>query len=60
MPNYKNKTYPLRIDNELQTKIRIIAQKEDRPISKQYEKIVREYIKAYEEEHGEINLEVQE
>lgn len=57
MATYKNKTYPLRIDNSLQSKVKAIAEKEDRPISRQYEKIVREYIKAYEAEHGEIILE---
>lgn len=54
MSKYINKTYSLRIDNTLQDKIRIIAKKEDRPISKQYERIIREFIEKYEAEHGEI------
>lgn len=57
MNKYKNKTYPLRIDNELQEKVAAIAKKEDRPMSKQYERIIREYIRNYEELHGPIQLE---
>lgn len=54
MGNYKNKTYPLRLDENTMSKIRYIAQKEDRPISKQFERITKEYIKKYEQQHGEI------
>lgn len=54
MGTYKNKTYNLRISNELQEKVKAIAIKEERPISKQYERIVREYIQRYEAQHGEI------
>lgn len=56
MSKYKNKTYSLRLDNKLQEKIKYIAEKEDRPISKQYEKIVREYIDEYEAQHGAIEV----
>ena len=54
--SYKNKTYPLRIDNKLQDKIKYIADINDRPVSKQYERIIREYIEKYELEKGEIKL----
>lgn len=56
MGEYKNKTYPLRLDNNLMDKLRKLAEQEDRPLSKQIERIVREYIQAYEQEHGEISL----
>lgn len=56
MGTYKNKAYPLRIDNELMEKIRIISEQEDRPISRQLERIIRDYIEDYESEHGEILL----
>lgn len=56
MGQYKNKTYPLRLDNELMEKIRIIANQEDRPISKQIERVMREYVKQYEQEHGTIEI----
>ena len=56
MGEYKNKTYPLRLDNNLMDKLRKLAEQEDRPLSKQIERIVREYIQAYEQEPGEINL----
>lgn len=53
---YKNKTYPLRIDNRLQSKVKHIADINDRPLSKQYERIIREYIERYESEKGEIKI----
>lgn len=56
MGKYKNKTFALRIDNTLQDKVRAIANKEDRPITAQYERIIREYISDYEAQHGEIEL----
>lgn len=59
MGKYKNRTFTLRIDNKLQDKVKIIAEKEDRPVTSQYERIVRNYIEIYEAEHGEITLEDQ-
>lgn len=56
MGNYKNKTYPLRLPNELRIKIEIIAEKEDRPISKQYERIIKKYVESYEKEYGVITI----
>ncbi len=55
MGKYKNKTYPLRIDDELMKKVKIIAEKEDRPISKQLERIIKQYVEQYEKENGRIN-----
>ena len=55
MGNYKNRTYPLRIDDELMKKVKIIAEKEDRPISKQLERIIKQYVEQYEKENGRIN-----
>jgi len=57
MGNYKNKTYPLRIDNTLMDKIKKIAEKEDRTVNKQIERITREYIEKYEEINGKIKVE---
>ncbi|MBD5522036.1 MAG: Arc family DNA-binding protein [Lachnospiraceae bacterium] len=54
MGKYKNKAYSLRIDNELMEKVKIIAENEDRPISKQLERIIRQYVEQYEKEHGKI------
>lgn len=56
MGEYKNKAYPLRLDNELMEKVRIIASNEDRPLSKQFERIIKLYISDYESEHGVIML----
>ena len=54
MGNYKNKAYPLRIDNELMDKTKKIAELEDRPVNKQIERIIRIFVEEYEKEHGEI------
>lgn len=54
MGKYKNKAYSLRIDNELMEKVKIISENEDRPISKQLERIIRQYVEKYEAEHGKI------
>lgn len=55
MGKYKNKTYSLRIDDNLMEKVKMIAEKEDRPVSKQLERIIRQYIEQYEQEHGHLN-----
>ena len=54
MGTYKNKAYTLRIDNNLMDKIKTIALKEDRPISKQIERMLKEQVEKYENEHGNI------
>lgn len=55
MSNYKNKAYPLRLDEDLMKKVKMIAEKEDRPISKQLERIIKQYVENYEKEQGRIN-----
>ena len=60
MGKYKNKTYPLRIDNTLMEKVKIISEKEDRTTNKQIERIIREYIEEYESRNGEIKIEEQD
>ncbi len=56
MGKYKNKAYPLRLDNELMEKVRKIAEIEDRKISNQLERIIRQYVENYESQHGNINI----
>lgn len=56
MGKYKNKPYTLRIDNKLMDKIRTIANAEDRPVSKQLERMLKEQVKQYESEHGNIKI----
>lgn len=53
---YKNKTYPLRIDNDLRLKIEYIANINDRTIKAQYERIIREFIKEYELKNGILHI----
>lgn len=55
MGKYKNKAYSLRIDEELMKKIKVIAEKEDRPVSKQLERIIRQYVEQYEKENGRVS-----
>lgn len=55
MGKYKNKSYSLRIDDELMKKVKMIAEAEDRPVSKQLERIIKQYVEQYEKEHGRIN-----
>lgn len=53
---YKNKAYSLRIPNEMQQKIKIIADRENRKASQQYELIIRNWLNDYEAVHGEIKI----
>lgn len=55
MGKYKNKAYSLRIDENLMKKVKLIAEQEDRPVSKQLERIIRLYVEEYEKEHGRVN-----
>ena len=58
MGKNKNKAYSLRLDEEIMNKIRAIAEKEDRPLSKQFERITKDYIENYEKKNGSINVEI--
>ncbi len=57
MGKHLNKTYPLRIDNELRLKVEYIANIEDRKISQQYERIIKQFISSYESDNGELVVE---
>lgn len=52
---HKNNAYSLRLENELMNKIKKIAEKEDRPLSKQFERIIRQFVDEYEQKNGSIN-----
>lgn len=56
MGTYKNKAYTLRIDNNLMDKIRTIATTEDRPVSKQIERMLKDQVEQYENVHGNIKI----
>lgn len=56
MGNYKNKAYTLRIDNELMEKLKVCCASEDRTVNKQIERLVKEYVRNYEAEHGSITI----
>ena len=46
---YKNRTYPLRIDDEIMSQLKIIAKNEDRTLNKQIERILRQWLENYNE-----------
>lgn len=54
MGKNKVKAYSLRLEEELMAKVRTIAEKEDRKISDQLTRIIREYINNYESKNGNI------
>lgn len=54
---YKNKTYSLRLPNELRKKVEWIANENDRKMSQQFELIIRNFVNDYEAIHGEIKVE---
>lgn len=57
---YKNKAYSLRIPNDMQKKIKIIADRENRKASQQYELIIRNWLNQYESIHGEVIIDEDE
>ena len=50
--------FPLRLDDELREKLRVIANKHSRSLNKEIEYLVKEYVESYEKEHGAIDLPV--
>lgn len=55
---YKNKAYPLRINETTMKKIALIAEKENRTRNKHIEHILETHIKEYEKENG-VKIEVE-
>lgn len=53
---YNNKAYPLRINEELKEKAKIIASKEQRKLNQQIEYIIKQYVDEYEEKNGQITI----
>ena len=50
-------TFNLRLSDELDYKVKVIAQKEQRSKNKQIEYILQEYVKDYENKNGKIEPE---
>lgn len=50
---YKNKTYPLRIDENTLNRVKYIADKEGRSANKQIEQILQEWIANHPETKSE-------
>ena len=48
--------YPLRIDQTLQKKLKVLAKNEDRSYRAQIENILKKYVAQYEKENGEIDI----
>lgn len=49
--------YTLRVDRELFQKFRYVAESEGRSANKEIEQFIKKHVKAFEEKHGEINIE---
>lgn len=60
MDSHKNKAYPLRINNELMEKIKIIAgrSKEKRSVNKYIELILKRHVTEYEYKNGFIKIDL--
>ena len=48
--------YPLRLDEILMAKVRVIAAEQRRSINKEIERMVELAVDQYEKEHGEIHV----
>lgn len=48
--------FPLRLDDTLREKLRIIAESNSRSLNKEIEFLVKQHIQAYEKEHGTIEV----
>lgn len=48
--------FPLRLDDTLREKLRIIAESNSRSLNKEIEFLVKQHIQAYEKEHGTIEI----
>ena len=54
---YKNKSYNLRLPNELREKFEIIAERQGyKKTSHAYKDVIEKYVQAYELQYGEIKL----
>ncbi|EHW6680185.1 Arc family DNA-binding protein [Listeria monocytogenes] len=49
-------SYPLRLDDDLMEKLKLIAEKNSRSLNKQLEFIIKNYLVDYEEKNGEVTL----
>lgn len=55
---YKNKTYTLRLPNELRIKFEEIARRNGyNKMSNAYKDVIEKYVNEYEREHGEVKIE---
>ena len=54
MGTHKNKTYSLRLPNELRLKVEYIANSEFRDFSKQYELMITDYVNRWQAVNGNL------
>lgn len=47
-------SYTLRIDEEIHEKMKVVSKEQMRSLNSQLEYVMKEFIKKYEKEHGEI------
>ena len=46
--------YPLRLEREVMSKLRVVAKENGRSINNEIEICLKRYVEAYEKEHGPI------
>lgn len=56
MPNYYT-PFSLRVSEELLSKVKVIAVRNKRSANKEIEFALEQYVKNFEERHGEISIE---
>ena len=56
MPNYFT-PFSLRVSEELLSKVKVIAVRNKRSANKEIEFALEQYVKAFEDRHGEISIE---
>lgn len=47
--------YPLRVDKTIMDKFKVVANENGRSVNKELEMLMKQAIKQFEAEHGEIN-----
>ena len=46
--------YPLRVDKGLMEKFKVVAKENGRSVNKEIEQLIKDVVRQYEKEHGEI------
>lgn len=50
--------YPLRVDKSLMEKFKVVAKENGRSVNKEIEQLIKDVVRQYEKEHGEIKADL--